>query len=90
MQLEQPATAEEAIDASGLDSREKLVPIQRDEALPREITRRMAVMRDDLNSGDPKSVLGLVYPGFRPQSPFSTSAHRSPSTDRANTCIYPD
>ena len=86
----QRATAEEAISAGGLDWREKLVPIQTDEALRREITRRMAVVRDDLNSGDPKSVLGLVYPGFRPQSPFSTSAHRSPSTDRASTCIYPD
>ena len=89
-QLKQRATAEEAISAGGLDWREKLVPIQTDEALRREITRRMAVVHDDLNSGDPKSVLGLVYPGFRPQSPFSTSAHRSPSTDRASTCIYPD
>ncbi|MGB9485474.1 MAG: hypothetical protein WCD04_05085, partial [Terriglobia bacterium] len=83
-------TTEEAISASGLDWRVKLVPIQTDEALPRKNTCRMEVVRDDLNSGDPKSVLGLVYPGFRPQSPFSTSAHRSPSTDRASTCIYPD
>jgi hypothetical protein len=61
-QLEQPTTTEEAISASGLDWRVKLVPIQTDEALPREITRRMAVVRDDLKSCDPKSVLGLVYP----------------------------
>jgi hypothetical protein len=89
-QLKQPTNAEEAISASGLDGYVKPVPTQKDEALRREIARRMAVVRDDLNSGDPKSVLGLVYPGFRPQSPFSTSAHRSPSTDRASTCIYPD
>jgi hypothetical protein len=30
------------------------VPIQTDEALPREITRRMEVVRDDLKSGDSK------------------------------------
>jgi hypothetical protein len=35
-QLEQPTTAEEAISASGLDWRVKLVPIQTDEALPRK------------------------------------------------------
>ena len=61
-QLEQPTTTEEAISASGLDWRVKLLPIQTDEALPREITSRMEVMRDDLKPGDPKSVLGLVYP----------------------------
>jgi hypothetical protein len=38
------------------------VPIQTDEALPRKNTCRMAVVRDDLKSCDPKSVLGLVYP----------------------------
>ena len=42
------------------------MPTQTEEALPREITSRMAVMRNDLKSGDPKSVLGLVYPGLRP------------------------
>jgi hypothetical protein len=61
-QLEQPTTAEEAISASGLDWRVKLVPIQTDEALPRKITCRMEVVRDDLKSGDSKSVLGVVYP----------------------------
>ena len=35
-QLMQRATAEEAISAGGLDWREKLVPIQTDEALPRK------------------------------------------------------
>ena len=52
-QLKQPTNAEEAISAGGLDGYVKLVPTQKDEALRREITRRMAVVRDDLNSGDP-------------------------------------
>ena len=65
-QLEETATAGEAMSAGGLDWREKLVPIQTEKALSKRISRRMAVMRDDLKSGDPKSVLGLVYPGFRP------------------------
>lgn len=66
IQLKQPATAEQAIKAGGLDWRVRLVPIQTDERLPRNITRRMAVVRDDLKPGDPNAVLGVVYPHFRP------------------------
>jgi len=54
-QLEQPATAKEAMRAGGLNRREKLAPIQTDEALSGRITRRMAAIRDDLKSSDPKS-----------------------------------
>lgn len=64
--LTQPATAEEAIQAGRLDWGVKLVPIQTDERLPRGITRRMAVVRDDRESGDPNAVLGVVHPHFRP------------------------
>jgi len=64
--LTKPATAEEAIHAGGLDWGVKLVPIQTDEGQPRSITRRMAVVRDDLESGDPSAVLGVVHPHFRP------------------------
>jgi len=49
----------------GLDWREKLLPIQTKKALSRRTTRRMAVVRGDLKPCDPKSVSGLVYPGFR-------------------------
>jgi phage/plasmid-like protein (TIGR03299 family) len=64
--LTQPATAREAIKAGGLDWRVRLVPIRTDEAEPREITRRRAVVRDDLEPGDPRAVVGVVYPDFRP------------------------
>ena len=42
--------------------REKLAPTRTDEALPRKIACRIAVMRDDLKSGDPKCVLAFAYP----------------------------
>jgi hypothetical protein len=64
--LTQPATAKEAIKAGGLEWRVKLVPIQTDEESPRKISRRVAVVRDDLESGEPNAVLGVVYPNFRP------------------------
>jgi phage/plasmid-like protein (TIGR03299 family) len=64
--LKEPATAKEAITAGGLEWCVRLVPIQTDERLPRSITRRVAVVRDDLESGDPNAVLGVVYPDFRP------------------------
>ncbi len=66
IQLPQPATAKEAIKAGGLDWRVRLVSIRTDETEPREITRRMAVVRDDLEPGDPRAVVGVVYPDFRP------------------------
>jgi phage/plasmid-like protein (TIGR03299 family) len=64
--LVRPATAEEAIKAGGLDWVVRLVPIQTRESPPRSITKRMAVVRDDLKSGDPNAVLGVVHPGFLP------------------------
>jgi phage/plasmid-like protein (TIGR03299 family) len=65
-QVPQPATAEDAIKAGGLNWRVRLVSIQTDERQPREITRRVAVVRDDMKPGDPRAVLGVVYPEFRP------------------------
>jgi phage/plasmid-like protein (TIGR03299 family) len=64
--LEAPATATEAIKAGGLDWTVSLVPIQTEERKPREITRRVAVVRDDIESGDPRAVLGVVHPEFCP------------------------
>ncbi len=42
------------------------MPIRTEERRPRSITRRMAVVRNDLEPGDPKAVLSVVYPQFRP------------------------
>jgi phage/plasmid-like protein (TIGR03299 family) len=64
--LPQPATAEEAIKAGGLEWRVRLVPIRTDERPPRNIARRVAVVRDDLQPGDPRAVVGVVHPEFRP------------------------
>jgi phage/plasmid-like protein (TIGR03299 family) len=65
-ELSKPATAAEAIKAGGLNWRVTLVPIQTDEEPPRKISRRVAVVRDDLEPGDPRAVLGVVHPDFRP------------------------
>jgi phage/plasmid-like protein (TIGR03299 family) len=64
--LEQPANAEEAIKAGGLDWDVDLEPIQTPGNPPTAISRRMAVVRTDLRQGDPSRVLGVVHPGFRP------------------------
>jgi phage/plasmid-like protein (TIGR03299 family) len=65
-QLPQPATAKEAIKAGRLEWSVRLLPIQTTESPPRRITRRVAVVRDDLKPGNPNAVLGVVYPHFRP------------------------
>jgi phage/plasmid-like protein (TIGR03299 family) len=65
-ELTKPATAKEAIMAGGLNWYVSLVPIRTDEKSPRKISRRMAVVRDDLEPGNPKAVLGVVHPHFRP------------------------
>jgi phage/plasmid-like protein (TIGR03299 family) len=64
--LEQPATANEALKAGGLNWGVRRVPIETHERLPREIAKRVAVVRDDLDPGDPRAVVGVVHPDFRP------------------------
>jgi len=66
IRLPQPATAKEAIKAGGLDWDVRLQPIQTVESPPREIVRRVAVVREDLQPGDPRAVVEVVHPESRP------------------------
>jgi phage/plasmid-like protein (TIGR03299 family) len=64
--LKQPANLREAIEAGKLDWEVSLIPIQTAEIPPTEILRRLAVVRTDRISGDPRRVLGVVHPDFHP------------------------
>jgi phage/plasmid-like protein (TIGR03299 family) len=64
-QLKQPATADEALSAGGLDWEVGLVPIITAENPPSPIIRRKAVVRIDREPGDPARVVGVVHPGFQ-------------------------
>lgn len=64
--VDQPATAEVALEKGGLDWKVELVKIQTAGTPSTPITRRMAVVRTDKDVEDPTRVLGIVHPGFRP------------------------
>jgi phage/plasmid-like protein (TIGR03299 family) len=64
--LTQAATADEALREGNLDWEVGLVPIETAENPPSPITRRKAVVRKDLQPGDPSRVVGVVHPGFHP------------------------
>lgn len=62
-QLEQPAPAEKAIDASGLHGCAKLVPTQTHEVLSGEITHPIAAVCDDLKPAIPHARCGWFVRG---------------------------
>lgn len=64
--LDLPATAQQAIQAGGLDWEVDLVPIQTAERPPSLIDRRMAVVRKDRKPGNKGRVVGVVHPDFVP------------------------
>lgn len=64
--LEQPATAEEAIQQGGLDWEVELIPVATAENPPSPIRQRMAVVRRDRPAGHPGRVVGVVHRNFEP------------------------
>jgi len=62
----QPLDLDDALAQGGLDWTVKLVPIATADGASSPAPHRMAVVREDRESKDPKRVVGVVHPGFRP------------------------
>ena len=65
-ELVEPANAQEALIAGGLDWEVGLVPLKTDEKESSPIPMRNAVVRMDKSIGDPGRILGVVHKGFHP------------------------